>query len=456
MLRLPPEFQSTISVFSVLFRNRTWLKARLLLVGAIVCPGSRTVCNVLRTLGLDQEKLYSKFHRVLSRAKWSALKASNLLAQQLIHVFVPMDTPLVFGVDETIERRWGKQIKKRGIYRDAVRSSQSHFVKCSGLRWMSLMLLTSLPWLGRGAFWALPFLTALCPSQKYYDEYTPRQHKKLTDWARQLINWLGRYIKTSDRKVYLTGDGSYATYELMITANEQAIGLIARMKFNSRLFHFPPPRPKGKRGRSPNTGARILGMDKRLTDKRVKWQKVIFEEWYGSKKKAMEITSGVSIWDSNKGYQVPVRWVLVRDPEGELEPTLIATNEIDLDATDIVRFFVRRWRVEVTFAEVRRHLGVETQRQWSDLAIERTTPILMALKSIICLMAKPLYQQGKLLQNNAAWYSKKHYTFSDILLSVRHQLWPKINLPTRTAGGLVGKLKTRIAYLQRTIAWSAA
>jgi hypothetical protein len=216
----------------------------------------------------------------------------------------------------------------------------------------------------------------------------------MTDWTRQILLWLGRYAQPLKRPIYVAGDGSYATYELMIQAQNLNIGLAARMKMNAHLFHFPGPPPNSKRGRKPQVGKRLLSMDKRLNDKRIKWQQVVFSEWYASKKKTMLITTGVAIWDSNKGVRVPLRWVLIKDPDGQLEPVLLGCADLEASAVKVVTCFVRRWRVEVTFAEVRRHLGVETQRQWSDKSIERTTPNLMAIKSIICLMAKVLWDQG--------------------------------------------------------------
>lgn len=247
---------------------------------------------------------------------------SKVLLRLLVDGFVSIDQPLVFGIDETVERRWGAIITKRGIYRDAVRSSASHFVKCSGLRWMCLMLLTPLPWLKKGS-WALPILSALCPSKRYWGKrIQPRVHKTLGDWVRQLIYWLNRYTNKLGRLVYLVGDGSYATYELMIAAQKADIGLIARMKMNARLFALPGPQPKGKRGPKPNIGERIMSMEQRLTDRRIKWKQVVFEEWYGNKEKVMLMTSGVAIWDSNKGGRITVSWVLLKDPEGKLEPVL--------------------------------------------------------------------------------------------------------------------------------------
>ena len=265
MLSIPSKFQTVISSFSPFFTKPTWKKATQLLFGAILCPGSRTVANVLRTIGLDTEKVYCKYHRVLSRATWQPLRLSQRLLQQLIRTFCAHAPRLSFGVDETIERRWGPKIIQRGIYRDAVRSSKSHVVKCSGLRWMSLMLLTPLPWLEKSMRWALPVLTALCPSERYYDQHTERgDHKKLTDWARQLLLWLGRYVKPYGADVCLVGDGSYATYELMAKAAEVDVKLISRLKMNARLYYLPQPKPAGKRGPQAKKGKRILAMDRAL------------------------------------------------------------------------------------------------------------------------------------------------------------------------------------------------
>jgi len=286
-----------------------------------------------------------------------------------------------------------------------------------------MMLLTNLPGLAASRFWALPFLTALCPSQRYYKE---RGHgkapKKLTGWARQMLFWLGRYAKYYGRAVYLAGDGAYATYGLMIKAQELDIGLIARMKMNARLFALLSPKPKGKRGPQAQIGKRLLSMEKRLTDKRVKWRKVVFSKWYGAKNKARLITTGIAVWDSNKGARVTVRWVLAKDPEGKLEPVLLGCSKLDATAVEVVSFFVRRWRVEVTFVEVRRHLGVETQRQWSDKAIARTTPALLGLYSLISLWACDLLSTTS-TPYAAARYRKTSLTFSDAIGAVRLTLW---------------------------------
>jgi len=188
-------------------------------------------------------------------------------------------------------------------------------------------------------------------------------------------------------------------------------------------------------------------MDKRLTDERIKWTKVIFSEWYGKQKKEMLITTGVAIWHKTKAVSVKIRWVLIKDPDGKLEPVLLACSDWKLEAKTIVSFFVRRWRVEVTFAEVRRHLGVESQRQWSDLAVERSTPSLMALFSIVCLLANSINKLTPIQPNITAWYKKTGVTFSDVLSTVKLEIWQKTKLSTSSFGYHMGSNLPTTNYL---------
>ncbi len=191
MLTLPNAIVPVLHPFATLFRNPTWLKAQILLVGAILAPGQRTVASALRVMGLSDDRSYARYHQVLNRAVWSPRQAARILLGLLILHLDQGDGPLIFGIDETLERRRGPKIKSLGIYRDAVRSSRSQVVKASGLRWISLMWLGQVPWAGR--YWALPFLTVLAPSARYHRQ-RGRRHKKLTDWARQMILQLRRWL----------------------------------------------------------------------------------------------------------------------------------------------------------------------------------------------------------------------------------------------------------------------
>ena len=186
MITLPEEFSKQISEFAPLFNKKVFEHAKVILTGCLLVIGRRTVCSALRAVGLSHEKNFHKYHRVLSLAKWSCYKASQMLLVQLVNHFFDESSPLVFGIDETIERRRGAKIKTKGIYRDPVRSTKSFFVKCSGLRWVSFMLLTPISWANR--IWALPFLTVLAPSERY--------HKKI---GKKLYFDIERFYKWFDR-----------------------------------------------------------------------------------------------------------------------------------------------------------------------------------------------------------------------------------------------------------------
>ena len=419
MFVLPPEFTEIICVFSSYFSNKIYRRAIILLLGAILTQGKRTVCGVLRTLRLSNTTRWDLYHRVLSRAKWSALKCSKALGRLIINRLYKEEKTLVFGIDETIERRWSPKIKARGIYRDAVRSSKSHFFKCSGLRWISVMFLTPISWAQR--IWALPFLTILAPSKRYHEQAN-RKHKTLSDWAFQIALLLHRWF--SDFNCIVVADGSYAVMDLLSRVGEFQTWIV-RFRIDAALYDLPSVYAEGKRpvGRPPLKGGRQPSLASRLEDENTVWGKVVFSEWYGEKNKTMLLTSGISVWYRGGKPPVTLKWVLVKDPDDKLKPTAIACTDLEMPMVEIIQHFVKRWNVEVTFEEVRAHLGVETQRQWSDLSIARTTPVLMALFSIITLWADILQQKGKLQVFPTAWYQKALPTFSDALNSVRIRIW---------------------------------
>lgn len=417
MLTLPSEFTSIIVAFAPLFFNDVWRCAHILLIGAILAPGKRTVTSALRVMGLSDERRFQIYHRVLNRAVWSCRQASLILLRMLVAAFAPTG-PLVFVIDDTIERRWGPRISARGIYRDAVRSSDSHFVKTSGLRWLSLMLLVPIPWAER--VWALPFLTALAPSARYFEERKLR-HKVLTGWARQLVLQVRRWLP--NRILVLVADGGFAALDLLKRLSIRSVICVTRMRLDARLFSPAPPRKKGAKGRPRLVGTRLPSLQQVLADPRTVWQRLTFAHWYRETNRQVEITSDTAVWYRGGLPPLPIRWVLVRDPKGKFETRAILCTDLNQTPRQIVEWFLMRWQVEVTFQQVRAHLGVETQRQWSDLAIARTTPVLLGLFSIVTLLANRLARRGKLPVRQAAWYRKPRATFSDAIALVREHIW---------------------------------
>src|SRR5258706_860338 len=252
MLKLPGFVIEQLDPFAqAIYGESTRAKGHILVIGAILAPGKRKVSAILRVMGLSQERNYPKYHQVLSRASWTGLEGSVILLRRLLKAFAGLGEPLVLGIDETIERRRGEKIKAKGIYRDPVRSSKEHFVKASGLRWINLMGLTPIPWAQR--IWALPFLTVLAPSERYY-EARGRKLKKITDWARQMVFQLRRLLPQQ----YLTvvGDNAYATLDFLHACQTlpKPVTIITRLRLEAALYEPPPPysgrgrpRKKGKR-----------------------------------------------------------------------------------------------------------------------------------------------------------------------------------------------------------------
>jgi hypothetical protein len=413
---LPPRFLSRLAGFAELFTRPTWSNVLVLLAGVILAPGRRTVTTALRILGRDRDPDFCTFHRILNRAAWSSRTVAGRLLILLIKAFVPSGAPVVIGLDDTIERRWGAKISARGIYRDPVRSSKGHFVKASGLRWLSAMLLVRVPWADR--IMALPFLTLLAPSKRFYTGKS-RAPKTLLDWARQAALQIHRWLP--DRYIVLVADSAFAAIEFLAAVRNH-VCVVTRLRLDANLFGFPPQKRKG-RGRPPIKGKRLKKLSAILNDPKVSWQRYRVSLWYGRTNRTVEITSATALWYRGGVPPVPIRWLLVRDPKGELEPQAFLATDLNASPRDILAWFVCRWQVEVTFEETRAHLGVETQRQWSDKAILRTTPALLALFSIITLWAHDLSKSRKLKPRTAAWYPKAVLTFSDAIAAVRREIW---------------------------------
>jgi hypothetical protein len=342
------------------------------------------------------------------------------LLRLLVAAFVPAGAPVVVGIDDTIERRRGAKIAAKGIYRDPVRSSHSHFVKASGLRWISLQLLAPIPWAQR--VWSLPFFTVLAPSERYHQERGLR-HKTLPDWGRQMIRQLRRWLP--DRALVVVVDSTYAALELLAAAARlaQPVTVVTRLRLDAALYDPAPPREPGTKGRPRLKGERQPTLAQRITDPKTVWEPVIVP-WYDAQARPVELASGTAVWYHAGMPVVPLRWVLVRDGAGEFAPQALLSTDPSATPTQIVGYFVLRWQLEVTFHEVRDHLGVETQRQWSDRAILRTTPALLGLFSLVTLAAHASLHGQSLPVRRAAWYVKELPTFSDTLAFVRQQLWP--------------------------------
>jgi hypothetical protein len=413
MPTLPKAILAHLLPFRVIFlTQKTFIKASLLIIGALMCQGARTICSLLRILGLKGETTFTKYHNVLNRSKWDILKGAKILLQEIDK---DKSEPLKIVVDGHLERRKGAKIKARGHYRDAVQSSDNYTVISSGLKWLSVMALKRYSWCTRTL--ALPFLTALVPSEDG-NKTNNRKHKTLQTWTCQIIMQIRRWFP--DRTVFLIADNEFATAGIALQSIKHSISFISRLKLNARLFDFPF---RNLMGRPRNKGLRLPSIVSMLADPSITWisKKAL---WYGGKHKEIEFITGTCLWHvmTHSQSPIPIRYVLLRDPAGKFKPVLLMSTGMDLDAVTIIESYVERWNIEVTFHEAREHLGIETQRQWSDMAIARSTPILFALYSLSILIGKSLMEKGLIHVENAAWYAKDEIKLSDILTGIRKHI----------------------------------
>jgi DDE superfamily endonuclease len=424
MLTLPAEIMVIMQHFSPVFSDRIWDWVQVMVMGAIMAPHKRTVTSVLRMMGLSGERQFQNYHRVLNRAVWSGLEVSKILLGLLVAAFVSVDQPVIVAGDETLERRRGKRIAAKGHFRDAVLSSQKHSVASEGLRWVSMMVLVKVPCSQR--MWALPFLTVLAPHAKT-QQAMGKRHKTTLDWVGQMIGQVRRWLP--QRRLILLTDGGLIAVRLGLGCGgyTNPVTFISRLHLNIRLFDPPPP---STRKNAAPVGARQTSLQDRLQDATPVWTRQSLT-WYGGKQRWVEWVSDTALWRTpSEKTPLPIRWVLVRDPLGKFKPTAFCCTDMALNPEQIIAYYILRWNVEVTFQDARAHLGVETQRQWNERAIARTTPVLLGLYSFIVLLAHHLSPDPSCPVRAAAWYPKPQPTFSDLIAFVRRYLWLHLKFTT--------------------------
>jgi len=414
---LPAEIIPVLMHFRPAFQERTYQKAVELIIGTLLAHGQRTVTAALRALGKGQERKWSKYHHVLNRAQWSGLVVSRLLLELLVATFVTKGEKVTLSVDETLERRWGPQIRKCGHWRDSRSSSQRLHVSTRGLRWLVFAVVVQVPWTEYAL--ALPFLSVLLTTPKISAKLG-KPHKTVAQVSGQAVIWLRRTL--AGYPIHLVGDGAYAVIELGLLCQRCQVTLVAPLRLDARLFE-PPYRPQTKsRGRPSLVGERLPKLATVALSSTTRWQRSRVA-WYGATTAVMDWTTGTALWYSTGTPPLPIRWLLVRDPSGKKATRAFFSTDLHQAPPALIQDFVLRWSLEVTFEESRAYLGIETQRQWSDLAIERTTPALFGFFSLVVLMAHALQRNQELPCEQTPWYPKPYATFHDLLRFVRRQIW---------------------------------
>jgi DDE superfamily endonuclease len=420
MLCVPSAAAPLLLSFSVAFSRPTFQRVLLLILGAVVTPGRRTVAAVLRTMRPVARGHFSSYHRVLSAARWSLWAAGRVLARAVLS-HVPEGQPVVLAVDDTVARHRGAKVYGRGCHRDPIRSSHGITVRCRGHRWVVLAVMVRFPFASRP--WALPVLAALFRNRELCD----RQGRRFKSWpqlARQLLAVMIHWFPA--RRFILLGDGGFATHELawFCHRHRRHVTFVFRFYDDACLYSLPPARQRrgrgrgrpAKRGKRLPAPGRAVAAAQRLARAAV--------DWYGGSRRDVQLLGAAGGWYRDGRGLVPLRWVFVRDREGTHRDEYFAATDPALRPEQVVGLYTARWPIETTFQQAREHLGLETPRHRCERSVLRTTPCLLGLFSVVCLVFAAHAGRRRVRPVNAApWYAKAEPTFSDAVATVRRLVW---------------------------------
>jgi len=409
---------AVLASFGPAMTARTTENLAVLARGAILASGPRTVTACLWAAWPWVTKHWSAYENVLGRARLRMLVLARMLFR-LILSLLPEDAPVELVVDETLVRRYGPRVVGVGLHRDPVRSSRRHKTMSPGHKWVVLSVVVELPFVGRAL--ALPLLSALyvTPKQAARNraERPRRRHRTVNQLALVLVRLVVRWAP--ERRFRLVGDGTYGTHALADVLHPASrlrslrrVTLVSRFQMDASLYASPPP--YSGRGRPRIKGHRLASPGLVASDPATCWERHRVA-WYGGTRKDVWTCSGTGLWYKRSCRATAVRWVVVRDPQGERRDEVFFTTEVAMSPSAIVETFVRRWGLETTFQETRRHLGLETLRNRTAQAVGRSVPLLLATYSLIVVWFARHVRTPQAHVRATPWYRKSSVTFSDML-----------------------------------------
>jgi hypothetical protein len=441
MFSLPKAAEPLVSAFSVAFTRPTFQRASLLIVGAILSLRHRTVTGMLRAVGPLAKGHWSDFHRVLCCRVWSTWPLGKVLAAMILEL-IAQDQPVVVPVDDTTPQHKGKHVYGKGCHHDACRSTHSHMVWVWGHKWVTLAINVKFPFASRP--WALPVLCALYRPEEL-NKQEGHRHKTPTRLAMQLVATLIHWFP--QRKFILVGDGGYASHELaqFCHRHRRHVTLVSRFHPQANLYEAPPiVKPRSRKGGRPRTKGRKLPKPEDVVKKSK--GKRFTVDWYGGGRRQVELTWGEGHWYKGGDGLVPVRWVFVHDLSGTHRDEYFYSTDAALAPEQIVGLFTGRWSIEVTFQEVRAHLGFTTPRNWSIKSVLRTAPCLLGLFSLVSLIFARHARAKTVKPRSSPWYTKTEVTFSDAIATVRRLCWAEVLRQSSKHKGLT-KLPARLRLM---------
>lgn len=414
-MELPRAAAPLLLEFSIAFTRPTFQRGLLIAIGLLLTQGRRTLSRVLWTMGDLVDGDPSAFSRVFSRASWCLWTCGWVLAKSVL-ALVPENEPVLCPVDETVAQHRGKHVYGKGRHFDACRSSHAHTVHVWGHCWVVLCVMVKFPWAVQS--WALPVLAALYRPREVNDA-EGRRHKTPPQLARGLMAVLMSWFP--ERYFVFLGDGGFASHELagFCAKYGDRCCLISKGAPDLRLFDPPPPysgkgrpRVKGRQRAQPQAVVARGGLIEQTVC------------WAGRDNHLVKTASASAHWYRCGAGLVPLVWVFIRDVSGtHRDEYLFCTAPGKFTTAQIIAFYTQRWRIEVTFQEVKQQLGFASPRNWCENAVLRTAPVLLGLYSLTCLIFHEHQKHHSVTPSSRPGYTKAAPTFIDVLATVRSLFW---------------------------------
>lgn len=423
MTDLPASILHIFAFFAPLFSRPVYQNALDLILAHFLCPGKRTVTNLIKCLGKHTESKFSKYFYVLRKAKWSTFDSIKILFLLIVDKLLPKDAQIEINIDTHLNRRRGAKIKGLGYHRDAVASTKHQKVFSTGHNWLVATVCVYI--FGSKYKWSLPFISYLLTPEKPLsssrneaDLKNKKRHKKMTKVTSQFIIQIRRWLGPT-RKIAVVADSAFCCREICKTCIKHNVIFCTQLRLDASLYDFPPIR-SGKRGRPRVVGKRLPDLETLAQCKKQKWVRIA-APWYSGKCKQLDVLTGTCLWYHNSVGGVPIRWVLTKDPTGEKKPMAILVTDFGVCAWEAISLFVGRWPIETTFQEINQHLGLEGIHTWSDISINRTAPTIIASYSLACLLVHQSIETSgiAITPQTTSWYDKKTVTFSDVMLYLK-------------------------------------
>jgi len=415
VLTPPRAAQAIFQKLTPAFTAQTAQRLQTLTLGAILVVGRRTFTHILAFLAILVQGHFVSYYRAFSRAHWLSWKLGRFLAALVIDL-VPPEDPIFVLADTTVTEHRGPKVYGKGKHRDAVRSSHTFTAWRWGHRWVALCVAVQLISVVSRR-WALPVLVALYRTEST-NEAEGRRHKTPADLARQLMRLLLGWFP--ERKFIFVADGEFSSHEMARFArrHRRRLTFVGKFYADAALYELPPPYPGFGRPRVKGTKR---PQPQEVVAAATPWPTQV--RWYGGERRRVGLVNGKGYWHKSGHGLVPVRWVYVEDREGTHRPEYFFSTDPDMSVRQIVESYTLRWSIEVTFQEIRAHLGFNTTRHWSPKAVLRVEPWLTGLFSIVTLTWQTHLRRHVPRTAKQAWYAKEEPTFADALRTVRERIW---------------------------------